>query len=156
MLSPLRTITRERPPGEAGFTLVELCVAMGAALVVIIGLTSIMIGTVQQTQRIFTKVDATQQARTALADLENELHSACVGGEAPIQGAGSRCKDIDVVALVVLPGGFPRRVATAEIVRSSTPSSVAALSLNHSRNPRRPSIVSSVKAFCKSSRSSQS
>jgi type II secretory pathway pseudopilin PulG len=82
-------MTRERPPGEAGFTLVELCVAMGAAIVVIIGLTSIMIGTVQQTQRTFAKVDATQQARTALANLENELHSACVGGEAPIQGAGT-------------------------------------------------------------------
>jgi type II secretory pathway pseudopilin PulG len=89
MLSTMHTMARERPPGEAGFTLLELCVAMAAAVVVVIGLTSIMISTLQQTQRTFSKVDATRQARTALANLENELHSACVGGEAPIQGAGT-------------------------------------------------------------------
>ena len=48
-----------------------------------------MIVTLRQTQRTFTKVDATRQARTALATIENELHSACVNGRrVPVQ-AGS-------------------------------------------------------------------
>lgn len=72
---------------EAGFTLPELLVAMGMAIVVLLALSSIMIVTLHQTQRVFTRVDATGRARTALAYIENELHSACVDGNLapPIQ-----------------------------------------------------------------------
>ncbi len=82
-------IVSARLRAQDGFTLAELSVAMAAAIVVIIGLFSIMVVTLHQTQRTFTKVDATRRARTALADIENELHSACVTGDPPIQ-AGSR------------------------------------------------------------------
>jgi hypothetical protein len=73
---------------EGGFTLAELSVAMAAGVVVMIGLLSIVVVTVQQSQRTFTRVDATRQARTVIAGVENELHSACVTGAPPIQ-AGS-------------------------------------------------------------------
>jgi Tfp pilus assembly protein PilW len=68
------------PSFEGGFTLVELLVATAAGIVVLFALTSIMIVTLHQTQRTFTRIDATRQARTALAVVENELHSACTAG----------------------------------------------------------------------------
>lgn len=88
---------RLRPRDETGFTLVELCVAMAGGIVVMIGLLSIMIATLHQTQRTFTKVDATRQARTAIATIENELNSACVGGATPIQ-AGSDATDLEFLS----------------------------------------------------------
>jgi Tfp pilus assembly protein PilW len=82
-----RESLRSRP--EEGFTLIELVVAMAAGLIVLFALTTIMIVSLHQTQRTFTKVDATRQARTAMATVENELHSACVNGgvngDQPIQ-----------------------------------------------------------------------
>lgn len=75
-----------RVRAEQGFTLVELLVAMAAGIVIVFGLSAILIATLHQTQRSFTRVDATRQARTALGTIENELHSACVGNNAaPIQ-----------------------------------------------------------------------
>ena len=58
---------------------------MSVGIVVMFALTGIMIVSLRQSQRTFTSVDATRQARTALATVENELHSACVNGDAPIQ-----------------------------------------------------------------------
>jgi hypothetical protein len=86
MLTALRSRLRTLRRGEHGFTLVELLVAMVAGMVVLFGLASIMIVTLHQTQRTFTTVDATRRARTALANVENNLHSACVAGKPPIQG----------------------------------------------------------------------
>src|ERR1700761_1139769 len=73
--------------GEDGFTLIELLVTIGCAGIVLLALMTIMIVTLHQTQRTFTRVDATRLARTAMATVENELHSACVNGTPPIQGA---------------------------------------------------------------------
>jgi prepilin-type N-terminal cleavage/methylation domain-containing protein len=76
--------------GDAGFTLVELLVAMAAGTVVLFGLISIMIVTLHQSQRTFTRIDATRQSRTALATIENEMHSACIAGtQAPPIQTGS-------------------------------------------------------------------
>jgi hypothetical protein len=93
----LNEATRRRAGEEAGFTLIELCVAMAAGTVVMFGLVGIMIVTLHQTQRTFTKVDATRQARTAIANIENELHSACIGGATPIQ-AGSDANNVDFLS----------------------------------------------------------
>ena len=74
---------------QDGFTLVELLVVMLTATVIAGALFTILDVTLRQTTRTFTRVDATQRARTKLEALENELHSACVAANvAPIQ-AGS-------------------------------------------------------------------
>jgi prepilin-type N-terminal cleavage/methylation domain-containing protein len=74
---------------EAGFTLVELLVALAAGLLVMLGATTILIVMMHQTQRTFTRIDATRQARTAFGAIENELHSACVNGSPPIEGVAA-------------------------------------------------------------------
>lgn len=63
---------------ERGFTLVELLVVMVAGMVVASALFTILDVTLHQTTRTFSRVDATQRARTALETIENEMHSACV------------------------------------------------------------------------------
>jgi prepilin-type N-terminal cleavage/methylation domain-containing protein len=83
VLSALRQ--RVQAGAQSGFTLVELCVAMAVGTIVIIGLFSILIVVLHQTQRTFTRVSATRQARIAFSNIENELHSACVDGSPPIQ-----------------------------------------------------------------------
>jgi Tfp pilus assembly protein PilV len=91
MLSETRN--RRALGAQDGFTLIEALVAMAAGVVVLFGLSAIMIVVLHQSQRTFTRVDATRQARTALATIENELHSACVGAAAPIQ-AGSTADNL--------------------------------------------------------------
>ncbi len=76
--------------GEQGFTLVELLVTMVAGLVVMAGLGTVLTVTLQQTTRTFTLSDATENARTVVTYIENELHSACLTADVtPIQGGGS-------------------------------------------------------------------
>jgi hypothetical protein len=91
---------------EHGFTLPELSVTMFAGVVVIGALFMIMIVTLRQTQRTFTKVDASRRARTVLANIENELHSACVNGGSdgspPIQGVTNSVVQSDANNLVFL------------------------------------------------------
>jgi Tfp pilus assembly protein PilV len=82
-------MSRASASDEAGFTLIELLVAMAGASIVIFALAMILIVTYNQTQHTSNRVQTTQLSRTAMASVENELHSACVGGgQAPIQ-AGS-------------------------------------------------------------------
>ena len=86
------------PRAQSGFTLIEMLVATGMSIIVVFALTTILITTLHQTQRTFTEVDATQSARTTLATIDNELHSACVSaGGAPIQ-AGSTARTLDFVS----------------------------------------------------------
>jgi prepilin-type N-terminal cleavage/methylation domain-containing protein len=87
MLSAPHPNARHPAASESGFTLVELLVAISIGTVVIFAVSAIMIVSLHQTQRTFTGVDATRQARTALATIENELHSACVNGDAPVQAS---------------------------------------------------------------------
>lgn len=63
---------------QRGFTLVELLVGMAAGLVVASALFTILDVTLRQTTRTFSRVDATQRARTALETIGNEMRSACV------------------------------------------------------------------------------
>ena len=85
MLTTIPDRPRHRPATEAGYTLVELCVSMGMGSIIIIALFTILVVSLHQTQRTFTKVSATRQARIAFSNIENELHSACVDGSPPIQ-----------------------------------------------------------------------
>jgi hypothetical protein len=71
---------------EQGFTLIELLVVMVAGIVVISALFTIVEVTLRQTTRTFSTIDASQHARIGVDQVENELHSACVGtGVTPIQ-----------------------------------------------------------------------
>jgi prepilin-type N-terminal cleavage/methylation domain-containing protein len=89
MLKALVTASRRSARAEAGFTLVELLVAMAAGIVVLGALYTLLDVTLHQTTLTFSRVDATQHARLALQTLEDELHSACVADSlSPIQ-AGS-------------------------------------------------------------------
>ena len=85
---PVR-VTRS-PRSEQGFTLVEMLVVMVAGMVVVSALFAIFDLTLHQTTRTFSTVDASQRSRIALEQIENELHSACVGsGVTPVQAGSS-------------------------------------------------------------------
>ena len=77
-----------------------------AGVVVIGALFMIMIVTLRQTQRTFTKVDASRRARTVLSNIENELHSACVDGgtdgSPAIEGVTNNVVESDANNLVSL------------------------------------------------------
>lgn len=64
---------------QAGFTLVELLVACGASIGLLIALTTLLVTVLHGTQTANARVSATRGTRLGLANLENELHSACVG-----------------------------------------------------------------------------
>lgn len=75
---------------QGGFSLVELLVTIAAGTVVVGALFTILEVTLNQTSRTFTKVTATQSARTVFETIENEMHSACVAaGTTPVQGNGT-------------------------------------------------------------------
>ena len=74
----IRAAASRRLREQRGFTLIELLVAMSAGVVVTAALFTILDVTLRQTTRTFSRVDATQRARTALETIGNEMHSACV------------------------------------------------------------------------------
>ena len=103
MLSLIATWVARRLRGEEGFTLVELLVTMTAGLVVLGAVVTVISVTLQQTTYTFTRVDATERARTMLAHLGDEMHSAClVNGVTPIQGGaqGSQVSDANNLVFV--------------------------------------------------------
>ncbi len=88
---------------QQGFTLVELLAAMAAGMVVLAGLVTVITVALRETSYTFTRVDATERARSALAHIEDELHSAClVNGVEPIQGGaqGSMVSDASNLVFV--------------------------------------------------------
>jgi prepilin-type N-terminal cleavage/methylation domain-containing protein len=80
MMRPGKRLRRLRD--ERGFTLVELLVVMVAGVVVSSALFMIVDVTLHQTTRTFSRVDASQRARTAMETIEQELHSACYANDA--------------------------------------------------------------------------
>ena len=84
-VSAILSTARRASSEQSGFTLVELVVAMAMGIIVMFALSYIMIAMLHQSQRTFTRVDATRQARVALNNIDNELHSACVDGSPPVQ-----------------------------------------------------------------------
>jgi prepilin-type N-terminal cleavage/methylation domain-containing protein len=88
---------------EDGFTLIELLVSMVAGLVVLGALGTVIAVTLRQTTDTFTRVDATERARTMVAHIEQELHSAClVTGVTPIEGGADGTQVSDANHLVFL------------------------------------------------------
>jgi type II secretory pathway component PulJ len=86
---------------QEGFTLVELLAAMAAGMVVLAGLVTVISVALRQTSITFTRVDATDRARSMLNYVENELHSAClVNGVTPIQGGAQGTQVSDANNLV--------------------------------------------------------
>lgn len=115
------SLIRDRVPvhAEAGYTLIELVVAMAIGMLVLVGLLSIVVVTLHSAQRSFTTVDATRQARTALAPIENELHSGCLGGSStpPIQANSTGS---NLVFLSYTGGGLGPRPVWHELTFSGT------------------------------------
>ncbi|HEX3691241.1 MAG TPA: prepilin-type N-terminal cleavage/methylation domain-containing protein [Solirubrobacteraceae bacterium] len=100
---------------QDGFTLVELLVAMSIGLIVMVAVSGFMVFSLHQTQRTFTSVDATRQARTATATIENELHSACVNGDAPIQASS----DASTLNFLSYTGGGPNPAPVWHVISFS-------------------------------------
>jgi prepilin-type N-terminal cleavage/methylation domain-containing protein len=95
---------RSRIAEERGFTLIELLVGLVAGLIVISATFAILEVTTHQTNRIVSRVDATQQARTAMQRIETLLHSSCVGTPATPIEAGSNA---DSLKFVTATGSSP-------------------------------------------------
>jgi type II secretory pathway component PulJ len=88
---------------EDGFTLIELLVTMVAGMVVLLALGTVIAVTLHQTTVTFTRVDATERARVTLANIEDQLHSACMEtGITPIQGGAGGTQVSDASHLVFL------------------------------------------------------
>lgn len=86
---------------DEGFTLIELLVTMVAGMVVMAALGTILTVTLRTTTETFTKMDATENARTTLAHIEDELHSACIDSSVtPIEGGATGTLDSDANDLV--------------------------------------------------------
>lgn len=72
---------------ERGFTLIELLVTLSAGLIVFTAVFAVLDVTIHQSTRITSRVNATQQGRSALAAIEQDLSTSCVGSDAsPIIG----------------------------------------------------------------------
>jgi Tfp pilus assembly protein PilV len=69
---------RKRLAAEEGISLIELLVTMIMAIIVTLALFAFQDVTLNQTSRVFARVDATQSARSVVEGLESKLHSACV------------------------------------------------------------------------------
>jgi prepilin-type N-terminal cleavage/methylation domain-containing protein len=105
----MRPSMPERLSGDAGFTLVELLVAMAAGVVVIFGAMTIMIVSLHLTSTVSDRVLATAEGRTAMEQLLQELNSGCLANDiSPVQavtGAGiTPAAQSDATHLVFVTG----------------------------------------------------
>jgi type II secretory pathway pseudopilin PulG len=73
---------------EAGFTIIELLVAMMAGLVIVFAAFALVDLSVTQASRVSDRVAATGASESAMAHLDRELNSGCLTGDvSPIQGS---------------------------------------------------------------------
>ncbi len=91
---------RARLRDERGFTLIELILASAAGLLVSGAALAIIAVSYELLRNNADRVDANQQGRTAMLEIEQLLNSSCVGGLvgfAPVQ-AGSSANSITFIA----------------------------------------------------------
>lgn len=89
-MSWLRNRLRRVRDDERGMTLIELLVATAAGAVVIAGVSSAVIVTLRESNRVASHVDANQRARLTMTRVIDQLHSACFASEySPIQSGSS-------------------------------------------------------------------
>lgn len=75
---------------ERGTTLAELLVGLSMGMVVMLGLTTMVVLSMQSTTRVTTRVDSTQRGRLVLTRVIDQLHSACISPKlAPVQKESS-------------------------------------------------------------------
>jgi hypothetical protein len=74
---------REAARDERGMTLVEVLVATATGVVIMLGITTAMIISMRQVQRISTHVEANQRARMTMSKIVDQLHSACIAYDIP-------------------------------------------------------------------------
>lgn len=86
MLTPFASDRRRALAQADGFTLIEMVLALSLASIVMVALVMMVNLVLDQSSNAFTNIDATENARVKLEQIENELHSACIGNEvAPVQ-----------------------------------------------------------------------
>lgn len=100
-------MTRVRPVrDERGTTLPELMIGLGIGMVVMLGLTTLVVVTLQSSTQVSARVDATQRARLALNRVLEQLHSAClVPKVAPIleKSTGTELRFLHAAGAAVSP-----------------------------------------------------
>lgn len=84
------TPTARYRSGEAGFTMVELLVAMATGLVVLFAAFGLIDLATRVGAQVTDRVDATTEARSAMENLVQELNSGCVASDiSPVQPSTS-------------------------------------------------------------------
>jgi Tfp pilus assembly protein PilW len=72
---------------ESGTTMVEMLVGLAMGMIVVTGLTLVVVVTMHASARVSARVEATQDGRVVLANVTEQLHSACVYPKmAPVKG----------------------------------------------------------------------
>lgn len=75
---------------ERGTTIIELVVGMAMGMIVLVGLSMTIIVVLHGTSRVDARVEATDNARTMVARITEELHSACISPQiAPVRSGSS-------------------------------------------------------------------
>lgn len=82
---------------ERGTTLVELVVGISAGLMVIGGVTTLAMLTINTSSRVSARVHATQDSRLSLTQLIDQLHSACIAPKVPPIRVGSSGSELRFV-----------------------------------------------------------
>lgn len=71
---------------QRGTTIMELLIGMSMGTLVMLGLTGMVLLSMQSTAQVSKRVDSTQRARLTLTRLVDQLHSACIAPKiSPIQ-----------------------------------------------------------------------
>jgi Tfp pilus assembly protein PilW len=93
-----RRVTALRLRDEAGFSVVELMVAIAAGMVVLLALFGVLDISVTQSARSIDRIESGQRGRTAMEELIQELHSSCVAASVAPVYAGSSSSSLTFIS----------------------------------------------------------